>query len=485
MAEKLKSVEQSNTGQEKLSWRDKLNLIKSVVNSVMTSRNALATKLGQQFDGNRLIYNECGYPLNPQFQEYYSRYTRQDIARRIVNAYPDATWRDAPDVFDDENEDVETPFEKEWKALVKRVRLFHHFRRLDRITGIGHYGVLFLGFDDGENLDQPVKPGKRKLLYVQPFMEENAAISTWVTDRNSERYGEPEIYNLRVRTINNQSNSTSVAVHWTRVLHVAENLLESNVFGTPRLEPVLNRLIDLEKLCGGSAEMFWKGGFPGLQLNIEADAEVKPEVLSTMREDLENYSHSLQRFLRTQGMKIEQLHPFVADPRSHVDIQVEMISADTGIPKRILLGSERGELASTQDKENWKDRVEERKSGFAEDVILRPFIERMVMYGVLPTIGVDKLIIEWPELGGMSSLERAELGVKRMEALSKYVGAPGADMIYPVDQFLSREMELTTEEIIQITTQMEEAIEEEEKEREEAEKFGQEDGNEDEELEER
>lgn len=474
MAGKIKSTDGPQTGQEKLSWRDKLNMMRLVANSVLTSRNSIAAKLGQQFGGDRLIYTECGYPLNPTFQDYYSRYTRQDIARRIINAYPDATWRDAPEVFDNEKEDTETAFEKEWKALVRHLRLYHFFHRLDRLTGIGQYGVLFMGFDDGDDPSKPVTPGKRKLLYVQPFMEENAAIASWANDKTSERYGEPEAYNLKIRTSTNQASSTTVTVHWTRVLHVAEDLLESNVYGTPRLQGVLNRLHDLEKLMGGSAEMFWKGGYPGMQLNIDADAEVKPEVLSTMKEDLENYSHSLQRFLRTQGMNIEQINPAVADPRSHVDIQVEMICAEKGIPKRILLGSERGELASTQDKENWKDRVEERKKRFAEDVIMRPFIERMVLYGVLPSIDPDTILIEWPEFGGMSSLEKADLCVKRMETLSKYVGAPGADMIYPVDQFLSREMELTTEEIKTITEQMEQSIKDEEDEEAEAQRIAEE-----------
>ena len=39
-------------------------------------------------------------------------------------------------------------------------------------------------------------------------------------------------------------------VHWTRVIHIAESTLENPIYGIPRLRPVYNRLMDIEKVTG-------------------------------------------------------------------------------------------------------------------------------------------------------------------------------------------------------------------------------------------
>ena len=48
-------------------------------------------------------------------------------------------------------------------------------------------------------------------------------------------------------------------VHASRVLHVAEDCLDDDVYGIPRLKPVFDRLDDLLKVVGGSAEFFLRG----------------------------------------------------------------------------------------------------------------------------------------------------------------------------------------------------------------------------------
>ena len=63
---------------------------------------------------------------------------------------------------------------------------------------------------------------------------------------------------------------------------------------------------------------------------------------------------------------------------------MKLISAASGIPLRIMTGSERGELASTQDDGNWASRIEERQLHFAEPMILRPLIDRLIELRALP-----------------------------------------------------------------------------------------------------
>jgi hypothetical protein len=51
-----------------------------------------------------------------------------------------------------------------------------------------------------------------------------------------------------------------------------------------------------------------------------------------------------------------------------------LISAGTGIPQRVLMGSEQGKLAAKQDRANWDNRVTDRQTDFAGPLVLRPFV---------------------------------------------------------------------------------------------------------------
>ena len=48
------------------------------------NRMMLAAALGQSFEGERDLYTVLGYPKSLSFADYYAKYTRQDIAARIV-----------------------------------------------------------------------------------------------------------------------------------------------------------------------------------------------------------------------------------------------------------------------------------------------------------------------------------------------------------------------------------------------------------------
>ena len=104
----------------------------------------------------------------------------------------------------------------------------------------------------------------------------------------------------------------------------------------------------------------------------------------SLKDEIEKYTHNLERTMRLQGIEIENLSPTVASPAAHVKALVQAISGSTGIPYRKLLGSERGELASSQDETSWDSVVEQRQNQYAEPMILRPFIDMMINYNVLP-----------------------------------------------------------------------------------------------------
>jgi hypothetical protein len=366
----------------------------------------------------------------------------------------EASWRSKPTIEENlQGQPGErTEFEKAWDQLVKDLRLYHYLARIDRISGIGEYGVLFLGFDDGQELSQEVTQGQ--LAYLHPYNQGSLVIDQWEEDTKDVRYGQPLMYKVKMAMPGKSAGQgQEKLVHWTRMLHVAEEAEENDVIGTPRLRPVYNRLQDLDKVAGGSAEMFWRGAFPGYALKADPDFEFSPESMEALETEMTKFIHDLQRYFRAVGVDIKELAVQVADPKGHVDVLFQLISAAKNIPKRILTGTERGELASTMDERNWSNYIEARREDHCELLVMRPLITRLVDLGTLPPPGEDGYTVEWEDLSSPTEKEAAEVLQKRAEALNKYVTS-GADQIMPWAVFLKREMGFSDEEI----TQMEEAL---------------------------
>ena len=200
--------------------------------SELVGRANLMSRLGQQYGGDRDIYQALGYPLNLEYADYATRYLRQDIARAIIDRPVKVTWRGALEIIESDD-DLETPLEKAWMELEDRLGVKSRLMRLDKLTGIGHYGVLLLGLNDVRGKDgyaNPVMGTKNKLIYLKPLGEGDALISKWESRSANERYGMPTEYDVKI-TDTASGTSNTIKVHWTRVVHVIDEMLESEVKG--------------------------------------------------------------------------------------------------------------------------------------------------------------------------------------------------------------------------------------------------------------
>lgn len=424
--------------------------------TALLTRSQLASQLGFSYSGDRDLYKALGYDTTLTYAMMAAAYERQDIARAVIDRPVDVTWKDGFSLVETDNDGQDTDFERDWKALYDRLSLKACFTRLDRLTGIGTYGVLLLGLSDAkvkEDFAKEVQGVKHDLLYVRPFSgmntEGSAQIAEWETDPSNERYGKPTIYQI---TINNLSTGASelLRVHYSRVLHIIDGQLESEIEGTPRLQPVWNRLKDLEKIVGGSAEMFWRGARPGYQAQVDPDFTLTNEMKDELREIYDEYEHNLRRIIFGQGVELKALASQVADPANHYDICIQSISAETGIPKRILTGSERGELASTQDRENWADLIEGRRQGVAEDQIIRPFVDRCIDLQIISQ--PKSYAIKWPDMRTTSDMDKVKLGQLRAQAVRDYCTQPLSETVLPPESFLRICLGLKQDEVSKIIT---------------------------------
>lgn len=387
-------------------------------------RRILGTLLGLAFNGARDLYQTFGYQRQLSYQDMLLRYSRQEIVSRIVNAYPDAIWTRQPDLLN--NDDLD----KAIAELNSSVSLWHYINRADRLAGIGKYAVLLLGFDDtqkSEDFAKPVTVGRsRKLLYVQVYGYDSAPIQSYDEDPKSASFGLPLTYQIKP-----SSNDGSVvgagntmptsrirgiqpfSVHRDRILHIADCSLDSDIYGYPIIERVFNRLDDLEKVIGGSAEMFFQNGRGGLHLNMDKDVKMTPADEVALSAEVDDYINNVQRVLRTRGLDVNVLKSEGVNPAPVFNVIMSVISVATGIPQRIFIGSEQGKLASEQDRANWAVRINERRMMYAEPRVLRPLINRLQQFKVLPSGSYD---VEWPEAFQLSPLERGQTAAQQARA---------------------------------------------------------------------
>jgi hypothetical protein len=180
--------------------------------------------------------------------------------------------------------------------------------------------------------------------------------------------------------------------------------------------------------------MFWLNGRGGMSLESEADTNFTEDSAKDLESHLQDFSNSLTRFLKTKGIEARPINFDVANPENHFNIIIKCISSATKIPIRILLGSEAGSLASTQDENNFKENVMNRQIDFCENVIILPLINWFIEHGVLPTPKND-FKIEWPNLIPEDTAQNYKNADTVATALQKYMNTEGADAVMPFQQF--------------------------------------------------
>jgi len=429
---------------------DKINKIKNFITNSFLSRSALFSRM---IDEQRDINQECGYPNEISSSDYKLLYDREGIAARVVSVFPEESWSVDPMVI--ENEDSEdTEFETAWKDLEKKLNLYHFMERVDELSGIGPFGIMLLGINDGKATTEAVDSVKddgtkqgnpsHQLLFVRTFPDSAVSIDQFETKTSNPRFGKPVKYTINMNSSGNTEGSgdnnlspedtNSLSVHWTRIIHVADNRKASEIYGQPRMQDVFNRLYDLRKVLSGSGEMFWKGAFPGYSFEINPDvADGTAEIdTKSVREELERYSNGLQRYLALTGLSAKSLAPQVASPEPHMIAHLKAIAISKGVPWRIFLGSEEAKLASDQDKKSWNSRVMRRQNKYLSPMLVREIVNRLQAYGTLPEA---EYVVEWPDLNTVTDKDKAEVALKRTEALAKYVAASVDSLIPPMEYF--------------------------------------------------
>lgn len=417
-----------------------------------------------QYGGNKDIDGECGYPRFITFEMYKNMFEREGIASRVVSVMPSLCWSVPPCIYYTEyvyEEELKDPLQLAWDTLVKNYQILTKLECLDIISGIGEYGCMLVGIGGAGDLDQPLPcldengewrdfNGNLELLYLMPFDEGDAKVLEWNTDTQSKRYGKPQYYDINLaspeaKTFKGVKNTK---IHWSRVIHVpSDSLTNSNgVAGPPRQKKVYNYLINIRKILGGSAEMFWQGGFPGTMFYVPPEivdqVELGQEEKDAIKKDAEDFFRGFKRWMSMKGLMPQQMNPNIADPDTHIDVQLLAISISIDVPQRVLMGTEEARLASVQDNQNLNKKITKRHNVHCTPSILQPLVHLFMAAKWLPRY--EEFFCTWPDIFSVSETDRADITGKLVRALGEYVST-GAFKLFPPMEFFTIIMDLTPE----------------------------------------
>ena len=396
--------------------------LKNVLQSAMTGRQEITRRAGVGYKGERDIYTVAGYtqPGKEDFELFWGLYERNEIAGRIIDMPPKTTWKTPPELVEPDREsDEPTPFMEEVLALADRLRLWNRLERGDRLARIGRYGVILIGVpgDDKDLVNEMTAlRGPEDILYLSAYHEKEARISTFVTDPGNSRFGLPLLYDIEISNGEAGKGKQTLKVHWSRVIHIAEDVLGDDTYGRPILKRLLNRLFDLDKVTASTAEAFWQLATRILVGSVDSDSDMDDTKFKELGDNLQEVVHDLRRQFLGQGVDLKWLESTPPEPGGAADLYMMLVAAGAGIPKRVLFGTETGERASEQDERQWLGTINERQEQHAEPNILRAFLDRMIQYKGLTAPGKDGYDIIWPTLFEETESAKAEANVKRSEA---------------------------------------------------------------------
>lgn len=426
-----------------------VDVIMSTLNSHVSRRN-FANLAGFQYGTDRDVWTVAGYPKSSElegkegFQRYLGYYERNELAGRIVDKFAKDTWSKEHVLVEKDVEESELG--KAYEELSKRLGLTSKYLRGDILGRVGHYSVLFIGFR-GDSTDAdlkneaPAATQSSDILYVTAFSEWSASIKTVEDDPTNERFGLPKTYEIdlsgdlsgaresgesvRGSGVDAGPSGTLTEVHHSRIIHLAEGLLQNDVFGRPALQRGLNRLIDMQKVSASTGEAFWQIVDRILAAKLDPNSQISQPDLDKLGEKLEEIMHDLRRQFIGQGVELEWKGGEAPDPSKAADMYFTLLAVSGDYPKRVFIGNETGERASSEDLKAYFGTVGERRTNYAEVSFVREFIDKVG--GALPDPESEENGYEviWEPLFTESAKDIAETNRINAEAARALAGIGG------------------------------------------------------------
>jgi len=426
------------------------NRLSEVTANLLMSRTALAS-----IDSTRWtkLDSECGYIQGePTALQYRQMFNTEGIATRIVGVLPDECWTVDPEVYETED-NRRTAFERFFDQFVEDQNLWYWMHQLDEICGIGQFGAMIIGLDDGQDLERPAdgidengmptdNVKDRQVIYLMPYDQSAVSIDSLNPDPSSRRYQQPLYYRIKQWDTASLNESVQVIpaaaeelrVHWSRIHHLADNCKGNLWLGQPRLRNLHKRVYDIRKILASDGEIWYKGAWPGISFETYPELTENADFdKASVQAEIEAYAQGLQRYVRLIGMTAKSMAPQIADPTNHLMQHYQYIAATLRCPVPVLLGNQTGHLAGENNSEDWNRRLRGRQSKFLNQRHIHPLIRRLQALGVMPK--TKTLFTAWRDLNALNDKDKADVALKRTQAVLQYVTSGASYTIRPMHYF--------------------------------------------------
>lgn len=383
---------------------------------------------------------DFGYPQTVSFAEFYTMFKRNGIARAGVCRPVEKTWQDNPWLLEREDVHEETTLEKEVRIAFDRLMFWTKLKEADKRSRVGAYGGVILRFADNRLFRESVEKvpgGLDGLVELIPFYEGQLRVAEWDTDERSPTYGQPKMYRFEeYSSVIGQPQNRKFDVHPDRV-HLWT--LDGTVHGESTLEPGYNHLVDIEKVLGAGGEGFWKNAKSAPVLEVDKDASIQTlqqmlgakdpsEIGEKLDEVIGDWQTGFDQALTLQGITAKTLPIQLPSPEHFLKGPLEAFAASIPIPMKILLGSQTGERASTEDAREWEQTIMARRAQLVVPNIKR-LVDKLVRFGVLPD---RDWFVDWSDLTEASMDEKIERADKMAGINQKLLGT--GERAFTVDE---------------------------------------------------
>jgi hypothetical protein len=392
------------------------------------------------------VWRNCRYPVRVTFEDYYRMYSRNNVAARVIETFPDYTWSAIPFVTDKGG--AKGRFAKSVSTLLSThyklqdgvsQSLLSSMKQLDVLGGIGGESLLVFGFSDSGTLSSKVSGASgTKISWIKILHNGQFEVEARNEDSASTDFGDVVLYKTKAFSDNGDLNFASqiapgVSIHASRCVHFKES--NGLSYGTSRIQKCYNQLLDITKLAGASAEVYWLGAFSGLAIESDPNATVSDDAYLRMKQETRKYFDGLERSLIFDGATSKLLYPAIVSPKDHFDLQITMISIATAVPRRFLTGAEAAKLASQQDTLNWDTRVINRRETFSGPRVVSPVVQRCIDAGVIQRPSGDTFGVIWPRVQSVALNERAD-AARNMTAAWQAYGTSGLSKVMSFGTYL-------------------------------------------------
>lgn len=390
--------------------------------------------IGMGLDSKRAsAWAEYGFKENLEFSDLYNLYRRGGIAHGAVNKIVQTCWKTNPEIIEGDEQDdsrEETAWERSNKALFNN-RFWRTFAEADSRRLVGRYAGILLHIGDSKAWNQPVASGKA-LKKVTVAWAGALKVAEWITDINSEDYGNPKMWQYEERLAN--GSNRRVSVHPDRVFILGDYSTDAIGF----LEPAYNAFVSLEKVEGGSGESFLKNA--ARQLNINFDREIDfsnlasmygvsvDELQSKYDEAAKELNRGNDTLLTTQGATVTQLVSAVSDPSPTYNVNLQTAAAALDIPTKILVGMQTGERASTEDQRYFNARCQSRRGDLSLEI--EELCDKLIKLGVVKDISMKT--VKWDDLNEQTAAEKLESAVKMSQINSTSIST--GEAVFSVEE---------------------------------------------------